>query len=204
MSVLKKCIVLELNKNWLRTKFRTVEDAIVSLCIDESGIPNMLAIPVGPDGIEGHPINWDEWMKLPVRDCDLAISSPFKAIRVPLVIISPNYGGNALKAPQLTSNAIFERDGLIDQYSGEQLTREQATLDHVIPQDVWKKRGLKGTPHTWRNLVTCKNTRNFQKGNSTNHRAGLKPIRKPKEPPSLPVHILINQPRHPLQAPFFA
>lgn len=202
-AMLDKQIVLELNKHWQRTKWRTVRDAIKTLCPEERENANALAIPIGPNGIEGHPIPWDEWVKLPVRDCDLAISTGRGAIRVPLAIIASNYGDMPTRAPVLSKDGIFERDGHTDQYSGEKLTKAELSVDHVIPKDVWRRRGLKGSPDRWDNLVTCKKRRNFDKGNKTNREAGLKLIRKPKAPKEVPICFLISEARHPYQKPLF-
>lgn len=203
MSILGKAIVLELNQNWQRTKWRTVQDAIVSLGVALNSEPNMLAIPVGPDGIEGHPITWDEWIKLPVRSCDLAIKTKNGPIRAPLVIIAPNHAKMPVKAPQLSNEAILARDGLVDQYTGEQLTRSEANVDHIIPKKVWRERKLPGSPNRWDNMVTTRNKRNFNKGSKMNFQVGYKLIRKPKAPKAVPVHFIINKPMHEFQVPFF-
>jgi hypothetical protein len=204
MSVLNESIVLELNANWQRTKWKSVQEALKSLAVDNSGIPNMLVIPVGPDGIEGHPITLDEWMKLPVREFDdKAVLTKSGAIRAPLVIIAPGYGDMPVKEPILTKEAIFARDGFVDQYTGEKLSRQDASIDHVIPKDVWNKRGLRGSPERWDNVVTCKKKLNHNKGNKTNFQAGMRLMKKPKAPKRVPVHFLINAPRHPFQRPFF-
>lgn len=203
-GVLQRKIVLELNKNWQRTKWRTVEEAIVALCVPAGATrANMLVIPTGPTGIEGHPITWDEWIALPVRECDLAIRTKNKAIRVPLAIIAPNYGEMPVKEPELTNQAILERDQLIDQYTGEKLKREEANVDHVIPRKVWKERRLAGSPDRWDNLVTTRKERNFKKGSKMNFQMKMRLIRKPKSPNAVPAHVTINTPRHPFQIPFF-
>jgi hypothetical protein len=181
-----------------------VREAIVCLCIDNTGKPNSLVIPLGPDGIEGHPMNFDEWMKLPVRPGDEAISTGRSVIRAPLAIIASNYCDMPVKEPILSKEGIFKRDGNTDQYTGEKLDRADLSVDHVIPKDVWKKRKLKGSPDRWDNLVTCKKKRNFDKGNKTNFQAGMKLRRKPKAPKALPLHAIINEIRHPYHAALFA
>lgn len=203
VSILNRDIVLELNANWQRLKWRTVRDAIVCVCPDKSGNINALIVPVGPQGIEGAPMTWDEWIKLPVRECDLAISTGRGAIRVPLVIVSANYDQMPLKEPILTKAAIFKRDGFVDQYTGEALHPSEASVDHVIPKDIWNKRKLKGSPERWDNVVTCRKKRNFDKGNKPNFKAGLKLIKKPKAPKVVPASFLITTPKHEHQQPLF-
>lgn len=43
---------------------------------------------------------------------------------------------------------LFERDSWVCQYCGEKVTKDNATLDHYIPQS-------KGGKHTKENLRTC-------------------------------------------------
>lgn len=205
-QLLKKTIVLSLNANWQRIGFLSVERAIISLTGGLHTRPALaIAVTLDEEGncVETIPMTWDEWIKLPVRPCDLSISTARGAIRCPLVIVEPNFAKMPVKTPKLTSAGIHERDGYIDQYTGEKLDPKDANVDHVIPKDVWRRKNLKGSPNTWENMVCCHKQRNFNKGNRLNAAAGLVLQRKPKAPKQVPISVLIKEPKHPHQAPFF-
>lgn len=204
--MLSKEVVLALNANWERIGYVTVERAIIKLTGGIKTEP-ALALRIESDD-EGNvtemvPTKWDDWVKLPVREKDLTISTSQGPIRCPLVVIEQNYSKMPTKAPRLSNDSIHERDGYIDQYTNEKLTRNEASVDHVIPRDVWKRLGLKGSPDTWTNMVTCRKDRNHKKGNRMNHEVGLKLIRRPYQPKEVPLSFFINKPRHELHLPFF-
>lgn len=165
----------------------------------EGGTPPALAMDIELDDkgelVSAIPTKWDDWIKLPVRDCDLAISSSFKAIRAPVVIMIPSYDQMPVKAPKLTSRAILERDGYVDQYTGEKLSKQTASVDHVIPKD-------RGGKNTWFNMVCCDKKRNHTKSNKLNREVGYRLIKKPLEPKPVPISESVKEIRHPHQAPF--
>lgn len=199
-SILEKQIVLQLNGNWERIGWRTVRDSIVCLCEDSSGVPNALSldIDIDEDGkatrIDAVP--WSEWIKLPVRPCDLSISTGRGAIRAPVAIVASHFRKMPRKSPRLSPGTIFERDGGVCQYTGRKLARKQGNIDHIIPR-------ARGGKDSWENLVWSDKDLNLAKGSRLNSEAGLKLIRQPKSPPSVPASFTIKDARHPLQQPFF-
>ncbi len=200
MSVLDKQVVLKLNANWMRLGYCTPRQAIIAMTGEvEGGSPPALALDItldeNGDLLSAIPTKWEDWVKLPVRSQDLSISSHKEAIRCPVLLVCPAYAKMPLKAKKLTTRAILERDGLIDQYTGEKLTREQASVDHVIPKD-------RGGKNTWFNMVTCDKKRNHEKSNRLNREIGWRLIRKPVEPRAIPVSETITEVRHPHHAPF--
>ena len=118
-------------------------------------------------------------------------------MRVPTVLIAKNFNKMPVKKfkGKPSKDAIWHRDGGIDQYTGKLLKREDATIDHVLPQS-------KGGKDTWENLVTTHRDINSEKGNSLNDEAGLKLIRVPKAPLPVPLSMLIREVRHRDWAPF--
>lgn len=74
---------------------------------------------------------------------------------------------------------IFLRDQHTCQYCGEKFNRAQLTLDHVIPI-------VQGGRKCWENIVTACKPCNQKKGGRTPIQAGVKLIRKPKQPSWLP------------------
>lgn len=198
-SILDKQIVLSLNSAWSPLGYRTVRQAIVALTGTDGKNPPALAVDItfDEDGapVVSHAVGWDEWVKLPVDASHLALGTKTGPIRVPLVIVNPVYGKMPLKSPRLTPNAIWDRDGGVCQYSGKKLTRKGGNLDHVTP----KSRGGKDS---WENMVLCDKSINSEKGNRLNSEIGLKLIRRPKAPPSVPASFSVKEARHPAHLPF--
>jgi hypothetical protein len=194
--------VLSLNANWMALGTKTVKDALISMLGGDSGNnPPAVAIDmdfaVGADGnvdwdnpTSTIPVGWDVWKTLPVRDYDLAIHTANMIIRAPRVIIQPNYGKMPMVQPRPTKEAIRKRDGGIDQYTGKVLSWKDGNIDHVIPR-------AQGGKNTFENMVWCHKDINSKKADKTPEQAGLKLIRKPYAPKSIPVSATINIAHHP-------
>ncbi len=148
-NVANKLICLNLNANWQPVGFKTVKDAIVDLCGAESnGKPSTMALdieyeldengqPIFDEAKSMNPVSWEEWMMLPIRPWDLAINSPTRSIRVPTVIIATNFNKMPIKTfkGKPSKDGIWNRDQGICQYTGKKLTKDQSTIDHVIPRN---------------------------------------------------------------------
>jgi hypothetical protein len=200
-DVLNKLTVLKLNANWQPLEWTTPKRAFIDMCGGQyGGTPPALGIDISfdEDGnlTYAHPTKWEDWQKLPVRECDLSVITKTGPVRVPTVLVAPNYREMPLVEIALSNEAILQRDGLVDQYTGEKLTRAEATVDHVVPKD----RG--GAAKDWSNMVTCRKDRNHKKGNKLNEEVGYKLIRKPFKPKAMPKSFLIDKAKRPEQAPF--
>lgn len=199
-DIIGKPIVLSLNASWQALGWITVEAAMNRMNGGTWGRSKPAkAIPIdrNPDGTFtiGNPLEWEDWIKLPVRDYDLTITTVKGTIRCPLVVVRPHYAKIHLKKPKLTTSAIMERDGYTCQYTGKKLPREQLNVDHHIPRD-------RGGLSTWGNMVACDKFLNFKKGNRLAKDIGLMLIRQPKEPMDMPVSFFIREPRLPEHEPF--
>ncbi len=202
-NVANKLICLNLNANWQPVGFKTVKDAIVDLCGAESnGKPSTMALdieyeldengqPIFDEAKSMNPVSWEEWMTLPIRPWDLAINSPTRSIRVPTVIIATNFNKMPIKTfkGKPSKDGIWNRDQGICQYTGKKLTKDQSTIDHVIPRS-------KGGQDTWTNMVVCDKTLNSKKGNKLNSELGLKLRKEPIEPSPTPMSALIREAKH--------
>ena len=202
-NVANKLICLNLNSNWQPVGFKTVKDAIVDLCGSESyGKPSTLALnieyelddngqPIFDEAKSMNPVSWDEWMMLPIRPWDLFINSPTRSIRVPTVIIATNFNKMPIKTfkGKPSKDGIWNRDQGICQYTGKKLTKDQSTIDHVIPRS-------KGGGDTWTNMVVCEKDLNSKKGNKLNSEIGIKLRKDPIEPNPMPVSALIREAKH--------
>lgn len=206
-DVINKAIVLSLNSHWMPIGILTVAEAVIALSgSGENGGHPAYAMDIDfgtdEDGqtdmgklTNASPTPWEKWIMLPVRPIDLFIQTARGKIRAPTVVIQRNYDKVPLKKPRLSHQAIWERDNGTCQYSGRKLTRRTANLDHVIP----KSRGGKDA---WENIVLADVAINTAKGNRLNGEAGLKLLRRPVAPPSIPVSVSIHEPRHPSWEPF--
>lgn len=194
--------VLSLNASWQAIGTKTVKDAFISMLGgDDGNNPAAVAIdmefPIDSDGnvdwdnpTNTMPVAWDVWKTLPVREYDLAIRTSNMTIRVPRVIIQPNYGKMPMVQPRPTKESIRKRDGGVCQYTGRPLSWKEGNVDHVIPRS-------QGGKNTFENMVWCHRDINSKKADKTPEQAGLKLIRKPYAPKSIPVSATINIAHHP-------
>jgi 5-methylcytosine-specific restriction endonuclease McrA len=85
---------------------------------------------------------------------------------------------------------IFLRDKNTCQYCGQNFSRLQLTLDHVVPL-------VQGGGTSWENIVTACKPCNQTKGGRTPAQAGLHLIRKPSQPRWLPrTHLQLGVTLH--------
>jgi 5-methylcytosine-specific restriction endonuclease McrA len=79
------------------------------------------------------------------------------------------------KNTRYSRNNIYARDRGTCQYCGGRVTRNEFTLDHVIPK-------MKGGQTTWENTVVCCVPCNTKKGSKTPAEAGMRLQRAPFRP----------------------
>lgn len=206
MSIINKTQVLKLNSAWQAVGQSTVGKALVDLAAgksamaldveyekDENGkyILDENGNPCGESW--ARPVSWEEWITLPVREFDNAIHycNGTKTMRAPTILIAKNFNKMPKKSfrGKPSKEAIWIRDGGIDQYTGRRLTKEDATVDHILPQS-------KGGDSSWENLALTSKEINTKKGNKLNHEIGLKLIRDPKAPKPIPLSALIREIKH--------
>ena len=210
MSIINKTQVLKLNSAWQAVGQSTVGKAIVDLAAgksamaldieyekDENGnyIVDEYGAPCGQSW--PRPVDWEEWIKLPVREFDTPIHYGRGVMRAPTILIAKNFSKMPKKSfkGKPSKDAIWIRDGGIDQYTGRRLQRSDATIDHILPQS-------RGGQHTWENLALTAKEINSKKGNKLNHEIGLRLIREPKAPRPIPLSELIRECKHRDWTPF--
>jgi 5-methylcytosine-specific restriction endonuclease McrA len=178
-DILNKNIVLVLNRHWQAINVRTPQDAF---CQMATNVATALDIE-GEDYIR--PVQWDEWITLPIRAQDHAVRTARGAIRVPTVIVAVNYARVPKKRPKLTAKNIRERDGNRCQYTGRLLAPDDGSLDHVVPRS-------RGGRDSWENLVWSAKDVNQRKADRLPHEAGLRLLAVPRAPKELPVTALLR------------
>lgn len=201
-DVLDSPLVLSLNRAWQVIGHRTVKQALIALAGGSgSDVPAALGIDiVYPKFEDGswdfeqptflHPLSWDQWLALPIRDFDLVVNTPRFRVRVPTVIVATRFARMPVRTPRVSREAIFERDGGICQYTGERVGRLGGNLDHIVPR-------ARGGRNTFENLVWAKREINSLKANCLPHEAGLRLLRRPRAPVALPATATIREARHP-------
>lgn len=118
----------------------------------------------------------DEWLKLEIRSYDEYIHTTRGPIRIPQVVVCSKYDKVVYNRVQFpTKHNIFKRDNYTCLYTGKKLSKEDLSVDHVIPRS-------KGGDNTWENLATCDRIVNSTKGSKTLKEAGLKLKYKPYKP----------------------
>ena len=208
MSKINKMTVLKLNKVWQAVGYSSVGRAIVDLAAglsakslnfeydkDENGnyILDEYGVPAGPP-VFIQDVTWEEWLALPVRPWEMDDALHYsnnRVMRSPTVLVAKNFAKMPKKMfrGKPSKEAIWIRDGGVDQYTGKRLKRNDGTIDHVLPQS-------KGGKDTWENLVLTDKKINSEKGNQLNHEVGLRLIRQPKAPSPMPLSQLIREVRH--------
>ena len=139
-DLLHKTTVLVLNRNWQAIHTKTPADAF---CMLASGAATALDVQ-GDESIV--PVRWEDWLKLPVRDEDLAVRTPRGPVRVPTVIVAANYAKVPFCRPRLGARGIWERDGGVCQYTGRKLAPHEGNIDHIVPLS-------RGGDTSWENCV---------------------------------------------------
>ena len=196
-DIANKALVLKLNKLWKPVGIGLVSKTICDLM---TGVVLAMDInyKVNPDGTPNideidyvNPVEWDEWIKLPIRPWELGIHSVHMNIRVPTVVITPRYS----KVPERTfrkkptKEGLYIRDNGIDGYTGKELELHNSTIDHVIPKN-------RGGKDTYDNTVLTTREINNKKGNKLNSEAGLQLVVNPHMPKPVKISHTIRKARH--------
>lgn len=172
---LNKTICLVLNSSWQPIAVKNIRDAVSGLFTENYDAINIEYDEEG-NVISMLPLNWEDWIELPLREGDYSVSSPSIKIRVPTILVSKNFSKMIRKEPKLTSANIRKRDKNTCQYTGKKLSYNEGSIDHIKPKS-------KGGEDSWENMVLCDRSLNTKKGNKSLKEAGLRLINEPQKPP---------------------
>lgn len=170
----KSCMslpTLVLNKSWIPISITPVHKAISKTMLG-------LAMVLNVDSFALH--TFEEWMHIDVSDTDKFIRTPKTRIKVPEIIVLTEYERFPLREVRLTRRNLLIRDNYTCQYTGQKITYENGTIDHVIPRS-------RGGKSTWSNLVMCCLEVNARKADRTPEEAGLRLLKKPDKPKWSPI-----------------
>lgn len=106
-----------------------------------------------------------------------------KRYKIPDIIKLTQFDRSIQKKITVSRDNIFFRDQYTCQYCNTFLTKDQITVDHIIPRS--RQKEFKMTPsqiNSWTNLISSCQTCNVRKGNRTPEEAGIVLLKKPTEP----------------------
>jgi len=168
--------VLVLNKGWTAIRVASVKRCLKLVFADKASLVDPADYAI---------YNWEEWTMLNTEGDENSILTTRGNVKIPEVIVLLKYDKVYAKDLRLTKKNIYIRDKYKCQYTGKQLSYDEANIDHVIPK-------AKGGKNTWSNLVVCSKDINSIKGDRTNEEAGLKLIKKPVKPTPDGPHRLLD------------
>jgi hypothetical protein len=193
-----KLLCLKLNRHWQVIDQFNVGKALVDLAGGKNSYALDIDYVISEEGLvdfsqplQIRPVEWEEWITLPIREWDFSIKTIRMEIRIPTILIVKNYG----KVPEVkfgknpSTEQIRIRDGNRCQYTGRKLKKDQISIDHVRPKS-------RGGDNSWENLVCSDKNLNTIKSNKTPEEAGLKLIRLPEKPNPIPRYKLIHEAKH--------
>ncbi len=179
MDYLHQSTVLVLNKNWQAINVKTPAEAL-SMMI--AGTATGLNV-IGHDDMI--PLCWNDWKSLHVTDNEPFVSTVKGKIKIPKIIVLCNFNQVPKRRPKFTAKNLWERDKGMCQYTGKKLSPKEGNIDHVIPRS-------RGGQTSWTNCVLSHKDINAKKGNKTPNEAGLKLLKQPIEPVSMPTTAYIK------------
>lgn len=199
-DIVNKTIVLHLNAVWQAIGVGTIKNALIAMNSQSNGEVAAKALNIEYEQIGENewdfekptlisPVSFEEWIGLPVRPFDLVIHTPKLAIRAPTITISLKYSKMPKKFLRPTKENIYIRDNGRCQYTNRPLSRKEASLDHILPRS-------RGGKDTFVNLVLCSKDVNQKKSDLTPEEAGLKLLKRPREPLPTPLSELIKDIKH--------
>lgn len=115
-----------------------------------------------------------------IETWDADLRGPSVAMKAPAVVRLTKGSVSTKKAVRFSRINVYTRDGFRCQYCGARKPLRQLNYDHVVPR-------VKGGKTVWENIVTSCYGCNDKKGCRTPEEAGMRLLRAPFKPKSLPV-----------------
>jgi len=115
-----------------------------------------------------------------IETWDAELRGPSATMMTPAVVRLKKGSVSTKQSVRFSRVNVFTRDKFRCQYCGDKKTLKQLNYDHVIPR-------VQGGKTVWENIVTSCYPCNDRKGSRTPVQAGMKLLRQPSKPTSLPV-----------------
>ena len=161
---------LVLNKAWVPVNIVDYKGCMKYICQDA-------ASSLDSDFIAYNFEDWITYSTLPrvIDDGHSFVNTVSHKIAIPDIIVLHKYDRLPQREVKFTRQSVFERDGHICQYCGGKFPRDKLQKEHVIPK-------AQGGESNWNNIVAACMACNSIKRDRTPEQAGMKLLRKPKEP----------------------
>lgn len=157
------CLVL--NRNWQPTTFLPVGVAVTTVLRD-------MGLILEPETYQL--LDWEEWTSAP-RKVERQIRTSGGLVPAPEVIVLKKYGERPPQGTGFNRLRLYRRDEHTCQYCGDELGRQDLTIEHVLPRS-------RGGPTSWENCVAACGPCNARKADKTPGEAGMKLRKQPKPP----------------------
>jgi 5-methylcytosine-specific restriction endonuclease McrA len=118
-----------------------------------------------------------------LEEYDEEIRSPSVTLRAPAVARLKTAVGSVKRGVKFSRVNVFTRDGFKCQYCGTRRAMRELNYDHVVPR-------AHGGRTVWENIVTSCYPCNDRKAGRTPEQAGMRLLRHPIRPKSLPMSAL--------------
>lgn len=125
--------------------------------------------------------DYESWSQIAVEQREEAIGLVNSLIKIPWVIMLVAYDRIPKTQVRFTRANIFARDRSTCQYCGKNFSRNELSIDHVIPRSY-------GGISVWENVVCCCFSCNKKKGGKTPKQAGMKLLLPPCKPRWTPLN----------------
>lgn len=124
-----------------------------------------------------------------LEEYDDVITSPSLTIKTPAVVRLKRSAGGTKRPVKFSRANVFTRDGFACQYCGAKKSPRELNYDHVVPR-------VQGGKTVWENIVTSCYECNTRKRGRTPEQAGMKLLRQPVKPKSLPSSLVALRDTH--------
>jgi 5-methylcytosine-specific restriction endonuclease McrA len=163
--------VLVLNKSWIAVQIATARRAISLIY---QGLAKVIDV-----NDEYKTYNFESWCDLSAAETEEVIQAVNFKVKIPEIIVLTVFNDLPKREVVLSRKNIFERDKNTCQYCTKKLSREDLTIDHVIPRS-------RGGKNSWDNLVIACYACNARKKNRLPSEANMYPLKTPKKPRWIP------------------
>lgn len=119
--------------------------------------------------------SWEDWLQLSPSENEEGMRSVNAIFRIPEVIQYTRYDKLPKTRLNYNRSAVYKRDNHSCQYCGEQKTRSELSLDHVVPR-------CQGGVTSWENVVVACTKCNSKKAGRTPKEAKMKLLNVPQKP----------------------
>jgi 5-methylcytosine-specific restriction endonuclease McrA len=151
IEILNQNRVLVLNAAWRVIGTKSVADALTDVAKGAYS-----ALDIQDDYM--NPLNWEDWVKVPVRQDDDVIHTTKLSIRVPRVIIAKGYKKVLVKKLKCNMRNVRRVHNDTCAITKRKLKPSEMSLEHVVPVS-------KGGKTAWENVVLADKDINSRRGN---------------------------------------